>query len=507
MGADPVGIAGRLSRGLTASAVAAIAPREMTHHRQEAAKRVLLWVLGLGAGACSGGAGESGEGSGASSSGGPGSFGSSGEGPTSEGSGVLPTGEASSAETGESGASESSASSVSTVDATTEDATTDDATTGEPMVSEDEALMRAAIAGEVDASEALATIAGRDGLPVITTTGSFLFGCLCGPGTWNLSGDHNGWTDTPMAATGALLWAEEEVAGADGSLYKFHESGGDVWIADPLGRRYGFDDFGRFSLVRASAAHLERWFALAGEGLQPRDLQVWVPDGGNFSHALYVHDGQNLFDPESIWGGWHLQDSVPPGVLVVGIDNTPARLDEYTHVPDALDGQMIGGLGDDYADYVDGTVRPRMEAAYGAAEVVGTMGSSLGGLIAFAIADRFPDRYAMAISLSGTMGWGSIEMNNETMIERYAAAGHREFALYLDSGGVGTCADMDADGIEDDGDANDNYCENLQFKGVLEGIGYDEGTDLWYVHDPDGVHNEQFWAARVGAPMATFAGL
>lgn len=427
--------------------------------------------------------------------------------PTSGGSGeATQTGEQATSGAG-------TTSDATTSDATTDDATTDDATTG-PTLSEDEVLMRAAIAGEVDPGTALTTIAGRGGLPVITSTGKFLFGCLCGPGTWNLSGMHNGWADTPMTATGPLVWAEVEVPTPDGSMYKFHDSDAPdevAFVADPLGRRYGFDGFGRFSLVRASAAHLERWYGLEGEGLGPRDLQVWVPKDGVFTHALYVHDGQNLFDPKPpppVVAGWDLQSSVPPKVLIVGIDNTGlGRMDEYTHVEDELDGDVYGGQGEAYADLVEHTIRPRMEAAYGAAEVVGTMGSSLGGLIAYVIADRFPDRYAMAISLSGTMGWGSIGLHNETMIERYAAAGKRGFALYLDSGGEGSCVDADSDGIEDDGSANDNYCENSQLREVLIAAGWAEGEDLWYVYEPGGKHDELHWANRVEVPMAAFAGL
>jgi pimeloyl-ACP methyl ester carboxylesterase len=78
------------------------------------------------------------------------------------------------------------------------------------------------------------------------------------------------------------------------------------------------------------------------------------------------------------------------------------------------------------------------------------MGSSLGGLISLVIADRFPDRYDMAISMSGTVGWGSITLQNETILERYMAAGKRDFAIYVDSGGDGTCGDADMDGIDDD---------------------------------------------------------
>ena len=62
-----------------------------------------------------------------------------------------------------------------------------------PSMSDDEILLRQAIAGDVDAGEAMRTIAGRGGHPVATAAGGFLFACLCGPGEWALVGDHNEW--------------------------------------------------------------------------------------------------------------------------------------------------------------------------------------------------------------------------------------------------------------------------------------------------------------------------
>ncbi len=396
---------------------------------------------------------------------------------------------------------------ATTGDATTGEATTDDATTGGPVPPDDEALLRMAIAGEVDPGEALQTIAGRGGLPVQSQGGGYLFACLCGPGQWQLAGDHDAWAGADMQQTGPLWWAEAELPAADGSRYKFHDLAADDWIADPLGRRYDYDENGRISLVRASAAHLERWFGLEGAGLPPRDLQVLVPQDGAFTHALYVHDGQNLFDPGAAFGYWKLQESAPPELLLVGVDNTPARMDEYTHVPDIIDVDMIGGQAEAYAELVDGVIRPRMEAAYGEAAVVGTMGSSLGGLVSLVIADLYPQRYAMAISLSGTMGWGSLTLHNETIIERYAAAGKRDFSIYIDSGGAGPCGDLDMDGVDDDTKDADNYCENAQLRDVLGGLGYSEGDDLWYVHEPGATHSEAAWAGRVGVPMQHFVGL
>lgn len=428
--------------------------------------------------------------------------GSSGVGPTSFGSSGDATGEPTTGAPTTSGASESGTGSSG-------DATGDDTTTGGPVMSEDEILLRKAIAGEVDPVAAVQTITERGGFPIAAASGGYLFACLCGPGDWNLAGDHNAWAPEPMALVGPLWWLEAEVPTPDGSLYKFNDPGQALWIADPHGRRYGFDDFGRFSLVRASAAHLEQWYAIDGSrfGLVPRDLQVWVPQAGAFTHALYVHDGQNLFDPEAIWGGWHLQDTVPPDVLLVGVDNTVDRMSDYTHVQDDIGNGPIGGEGAAYAELVDTVIRPRMEDAYGPADVVGTMGSSLGGLISLVIADLYPARYDMAISLSGTVGWGSIGLHNETILERYATAGKREFAIYLDSGGGGTCADTDMDGIEDDGDATDNFCENAQLLGILDGLGYTPDVDLFYVHEAGAMHNEAAWAARVDVPMAIFAGL
>ncbi len=422
--------------------------------------------------------------------------------------------DSSSGDTGSTGAPTTDAPSTATsADASSSDSSSSsgDGTTGEPPLPDDEALLRKAIAGEVDPQEAMATIAGRGGLPVATADGDFLFACLCGQGEWNLVGDHNGWVDAPMAASGPLWWAEAEIPAPDGSLYKFREAGADLYVADPLGRRYDFDENGRYTLVRASAPHLERWFGLGGGDLSPRDLQVYVPADGVFTHTLYAHDGKNLFDPEAPFGYWKLQETVPPKMLVVGVDQTDGRHHEYTHVPDIVEvfgpGE-VGGLGEAYADFIDGVVRPRMEAAYGPAEVVGTMGSSLGGLIALVIADRFPDRYDMAISMSGTVGWGSISLHNQTIIERYAAAGKRDFAIYVDSGGAGTCGDADQDGVDDDDPkANDNFCENAQLHAVLTDLGYDEGVDLWYEYAPGAPHSEAAWAARVDVPLAAFAAL
>ncbi|MFO0552444.1 MAG: alpha/beta hydrolase-fold protein [Polyangiaceae bacterium] len=319
----------------------------------------------------------------------------------------------------------------------------------------------------------------------------------------NVAGDFNNWQVEPLTADQGFSWAL--ITDAPGG-YKFTD--GTNYASDQWSRSYVYDQFGELSIVPSTAAHLERYFEVgAGETLlEPRTIRIWIPAEAP-THVLYLHDGQNLFDPDAIWGGWHLQDTVPPAMMLVGIDNTAARMDEYTQVQDDI-GQVVGGLGDEYAAYVEDVVRPLVATHYGEAPKVGVMGSSLGGLISLHIGYLNPTGWDFVGSMSGTLGWGSIGPHTgETMIERYEAKPKTPFVVYLDSGGSGPCADSDGDGIQDDGNGADNYCETVQMRDVLTAKGYVFDTDLFHWHEDGAPHNEQAWAARVFRPFGIFAAL
>jgi predicted alpha/beta superfamily hydrolase len=320
-----------------------------------------------------------------------------------------------------------------------------------------------------------------------------------------VAGDFDAWAGTPLTADQGFSWGV--LPDEPGARYKLTD--GATFVADPWARAYAYDEFGEITLVPPVTAHLERFFQVEepSSGLSPRTIRVWLPEGPA-THVLYLHDGQNLFDPDAIWGGWKLQDTVPAGMMLVGIDNTAARMDEYTQVADDIGSGPIGGLGDDYATFIEDRVRPLITATYGEPAKVGLLGSSLGGLISLHVAYLNPSGYDFAGSMSGTLGWGSIGPHTgETMIERYQASGQQPFVVFLDSGGGGTCTDGDADGIQDDGSGSDNYCETNQMRDTLAAAGHTFDVDLFHWHEPGAPHNEAAWAARVFRPLGIFAGI
>ena len=119
-----------------------------------------------------------------------------------------------------------------------------------------------------------------------------------------------------------------------------------------------------------------------------------------------------------------------------------------------------------------------------------------------------PDDWDFAASLSGTAGWGSIGLQNPTIIDLMRQAGHQDIAIYLDSGGNGGCYDSDGDGTDDDDPtASDNYCETIQLRDTLAAAGYRYDSDLWHWWEPGAPHNEAAWADRVHRPLEIFSGL
>jgi pimeloyl-ACP methyl ester carboxylesterase len=297
-------------------------------------------------------------------------------------------------------------------------------------------------------------------------------------------------------------------------LYKFVRGG--VYAADPSARRYGYDQFGEYSLLShdAQRSHLERWpsFGAGSPTFTKRPLLVYVPPAGGSAKlpVIDMHDGQNLFDPGAMGGGWGVQGRFDAAIasgaarraFVVGVPNSSDRFDEYTPSPDNLEGVgAVGGEGSAYVAFLADHIKPFVDGRYPTLRDranTAVLGSSLGGLISLYAAQRRPDVFGFAGSMSGTCGWGSIGARNPTIVDLYQQK--LPVDVYLDSGGDdgGGCFDGDGDGLRDDNpEADDNLCETLDLRQRLLNLGWREGSDLTYRLAWGQPHNEAAWGARL----------
>lgn len=139
-----------------------------------------------------------------------------------------------------------------------------------------------------------------------------------------------------------------------------------------------------------------------------RDVQVYLPpsyeSSGRHYPVIYMHDGQNLFDPAASFAGeWRVDDTfeylAAEGVeaIVVGVPHMGVRrIDEYSPFRDPARG---GGLGDAYVDFLVRTLKPEIDRLFRTRHErthTGIMGSSMGGLISLYAFFREPRVFGFA---------------------------------------------------------------------------------------------------------------
>jgi predicted alpha/beta superfamily hydrolase len=232
-----------------------------------------------------------------------------------------------------------------------------------------------------------------------------------------------------------------------------------------------------------------------------RDITVYVPPGYEEQPqrrfpVLYLHDGQNLFDPKTsfvrgqTWRVAETADAVIEAgevepLIIVGIANTgERRLAEYTPVRDR---ELGGGETDLYGRLITEELMPFIRATYRALEGpahTGLGGSSLGGLVTLYLGLKFSEIFGQLAVLSPSIWWSQksiLGYVNQSRPERRPR-------IWLDIGDAeGRRAVADADLLE----------RRLKVRGWRTNI------DLHYERIAGGTHNEAAWAKRVG-PMLRF---
>ena len=230
----------------------------------------------------------------------------------------------------------------------------------------------------------------------------------------------------------------------------------------------------------------------------PRKVFVYLPSGYGESDqrypVLYMHDGQNLFDPAEAFGGvvWAadetahgliLSGEISP-LIIVGIHNAGEhRLNEYTPVR-AERGRMRGrgGEADKYGRMIIEELKPMIDREYRTRpqrEYTGLGGSSLGGLASLYLGLKRPDVFSRLAIMSPSVWWA-----NNQIIREAALIGERlPLRIWLDIG-------------RREGPQIKHQVRAL--KEILLANGWKSGEDFEYFEFPNARHDESAWAARFG---------
>ncbi len=247
-----------------------------------------------------------------------------------------------------------------------------------------------------------------------------------------------------------------------------------------------------------------------------RHVDVWLPPAYEEQQSVrypvvYMHDGQNLFDPQTSYGGvdWGIDETMTRLIaekkirpaIVVGIWNTPKRTAEYMpqkavtfsntepikNMPGMSQDQIISDnylkfLALELKPFIDKTYRTQPEAAH-----TFIMGSSMGGLISAYAMSEYPNVFGGAgcVSTHWPAGDGIVIEYLKTHLPD--AKTHK---FYFDYG----TATLDA-GYEP---------YQLKMDEVMRNAGYREGKNWMSRKFAGEEHSETSWRKRVDIPLAFF---
>jgi enterochelin esterase-like enzyme len=253
-----------------------------------------------------------------------------------------------------------------------------------------------------------------------------------------------------------------------------------------------------------AASRLEKHERFASRFLPgERAVTVYLPPGYDAEAErryplLILHDGQNLFDPETSFvrgRTWQIAEGADAALaageieplIIAGVANAgERRLAEYTPT---RNWRMGGGDAARYADLLIRELLPFLHERYrlrSGPEETAVGGSSLGGLVSLWLGLRYPETFGKLAVLSPSVWWNHRSILNA--VNDLAPALPRHPRLWLD---VGT-----AEGRRTVADA-----ELLDAR--LRTHGWRPGRDLHFEVVPGGSHDEAAWARRV-APMLRF---
>jgi enterochelin esterase-like enzyme len=251
------------------------------------------------------------------------------------------------------------------------------------------------------------------------------------------------------------------------------------------------------------------WTDVRSSFLEPsRHVEIWLPPGYDDDPAarypvLYMHDGQNLFDPRIANTGvdWGVDEAVVrlvkrgtiPPIIVVGAWSTDERGSEYS----PWDGAS------DYARFLIEELIPRVNREFRTRTGPGNtavMGSSMGGLLSFYLVTHHPDVFGACGCISTHFPLS--EAVAAQVFQDFAASANPDTTPYIvrdiRSGlrappGVRYWFDYGTLGLDS------AYAPSHEaVRRWLLGQGRVEGRDFVIRSYRGATHNEASWRARLG---------
>lgn len=250
-----------------------------------------------------------------------------------------------------------------------------------------------------------------------------------------------------------------------------------------------------------------------------RTLRVYLPPSyaselERHYPVLYMHDGQNLFQPAPLSGvAWDVQhtadqliaDGKLQELIVVGIDNTDDRISEYIHRDGEGPYAEHKAKGQHYEDFLVHEVKPYMDTHFRTRsdrEHTAILGSSLGGLVSFYIGFHHPQTFSKIGMLSPSFWWANRSVLRELQAGTFTCTEptatdptKKPFQLYIDVGDAETS------------DIPNHVVDDAQLvTDAFQALGYQLGDNLRFHIAAGAAHTESAWRDRLHLPLLYFFG-
>ena len=235
------------------------------------------------------------------------------------------------------------------------------------------------------------------------------------------------------------------------------------------------------------------WLNVESQFLTPaRHVAIWLPPSYETEPerrypVLYMHDGQNVFEPRTSTAGvdWGAGEKIAelagngemPEMIVIAPFSTWDRMHEYSPY----------GLGPDYARFLIEELKPRVDREFRTLpgrEHTAVMGSSMGGLISLYIGWKHSDVFSAAGCLSTHY---TLESGRIIDMIRTSGSYPKDVKLYFDHGTRGVDA------------LYGPYQKEMT--DLLESWGWRQPEDFTVFVAEGANHSEADWRARLGIPM------